>query len=117
MTDIDELNREWTPGWHIDLEYQLPRFVFSKNTGSGRSTCYIYESKDIEAHLKTCGLTNLEYLEAKSFYRDHCIELLKKRMENRIPQRDCKAVLAKNIAFHTYHSDSGFGGVKFKGDK
>ena len=118
MSQIDnELKRVWTPGWHLDLEYQVPRVVFHKRTSSGNSTCYMYTSKDFEDHINTCGITTLEYLEGKSFYREHCIKLLKKRIEDRIPVDEQKI---RNAAFHTYYSDDGFGGSQLttiKGDK
>ena len=84
MLRDEELNREWELGWTLDLEYQIPRIIYHKSV----ETCYIYKYSDLEGHLKTCGLTTLEYLEGKSFYREHCMELLKIRMEDRIPVRE-----------------------------
>ena len=73
QTDYTELKHEWKEGWQLDLDYILPRVIFRK----GGSICYMYDSKDFDGHLRTCGLTTLEYLEGKSFYRDHCnIKLL-----------------------------------------
>lgn len=111
-----DLCKEWLPGWHLDLEYTLPRIVFSKDTGSGRSTCYIYEYKDINDHLKTCSLTNLEYLEAKLFYKEHCLELLKRKMEDRFPN------IKQSVSFTEFRSQNRsqngcFGSIRIKGDK
>src|ERR1035437_4913211 len=91
MNNLDqELKCGWTPGWHLDLENPIPRVVFNTRSSSSNSTCYMYTSKDFEDHIKTCGITTLEYLEGKSFYQEHRIELLKKRVENRIPVEEYK---------------------------
>jgi hypothetical protein len=84
MTHYEELNRFCPDGWTLDLEYMIPRIIFHKRN----STCYIYKYNDLEEHLRSCELTTLEYLEGKSFYREHCMELLKIRMEDRIPVRE-----------------------------
>jgi hypothetical protein len=94
----DIFNHSWKDGWQLDLEYMLPRVVFHKKS----STCYMYNAKDFDDHLRTCGLTNLEYLEGKLFYREHCMQLLTKRMENRIPVDEQKGIFSHNIAFHSY---------------
>jgi hypothetical protein len=99
-TTDEELRREWAPGWHLDLEYDIPRIVFSKHDGIGTSVCYIYEYKDIAEHVRTCNLTNLEQLEARSFYREHCIKLLKRRIEDRIS-------LANNTVVHQFITERG----------
>jgi hypothetical protein len=66
MNKLDyELIRKWKNGWQLDLEYTLPRVVFHKDS----STCYMYNVKDFDEHLKSCGLTNLEYLEGLEFYK------------------------------------------------
>ena len=72
-----DLRRIWSNGWHLDLEYMKPRIVFHKSAGSGNSTCYMYEPKDFDDHLKTCGLTNLEFIEGKLFYKEHQKEINK----------------------------------------
>lgn len=92
----DIFNQTWKEGWQLDLEYIVPRVVFHKNSG----TCYMYNSKDIDDHLKTCGLNTLEYLEGKSFYREHCLELLQKRMENRVPSQEQERMREHNTTFH-----------------
>src|ERR1035437_3640597 len=95
MNNLDqELEPVWAPGWHLDLEYVLPRVVFQKDS----SICYMYDFSDFDAHLRTCGLTTLEYLEGKSFYREYCVQLLKKRMENRISKDRTK------VSYNTYTS-------------
>jgi len=75
----DIFNHTWKEGWQLDLEYILPRVVFHKGSG----TCYMYSLKDFDYHLRTCGLTNLEYLEGKLFYRENCASLLEEKMKNR----------------------------------
>lgn len=63
--ELDIFNHSWKPGWQLDLEYHLPRLVFYKDS----SACYVYESKDFKEHLRTCSLTNLEYLEGLDLYK------------------------------------------------
>jgi hypothetical protein len=77
MNKYEELNRKWVNGWHFDLEYVLPRVVFHKEN----STCYMYNLKDFDEHLKSCGLTNLEYLEGVLFYRENGVQFLEKKLE------------------------------------
>jgi hypothetical protein len=113
-TDSD-LNKTWAHGWHVDLEYTLPRLVFSKNNGSGTSICYIYEYSDIDEHVRTGCLTNLEQLEARSYYREHCIELLKKRMEDRIAANHL--VIRYSFVTERGTINKWKGNLKGKGDK
>ncbi len=87
MNPIDtELNREWVAGCQLDLDYQIPRIVYyiKDPRGYGKSVCYIYEYGDIDEHVKTGCLGNLEQLELRLFYREHCVELLKKRIAERV---------------------------------
>jgi hypothetical protein len=105
----DIFNHTWKEGWQLDLEYILPRVVFHKGSG----TCYMYSLKDFDDHLRTCELTNLEYLEGRLFYREHCMQLLQKRMTDRLVEG------RKIVSFKTY----GYDGINLevttiiKGDK
>ena len=74
----DIFNHSWKEGWQLDLEYMIPRVVFHKKS----STCYMYNLKDFDDHLRTCGLTNLEYLEGKLFFRENRSLLYKKEKSN-----------------------------------
>src|SRR5271157_4501239 len=74
--------QEWAPGWTLDLHYILPRIVFCSVGKGWKSICFFYEYKDIAEHLRTCSLTNLEYLEAQSLFKEYEAELSSKRIED-----------------------------------
>jgi hypothetical protein len=78
--ELNIFNHNWKPGWQLDLEYRLPRIVF--HAVKNNSTCYMYELKDFKEHLRTCELTNLEYLEGISLYEENLLLLQKKEINN-----------------------------------